>query len=73
MVFTFMLIFIIIPLDVASGTFPLENNLNDNFGWKILRLTFDLVCLGDVVVNFMTGYCDEEKNEVVLHPKKIAL
>lgn len=73
MIFVFIVVFISIPLDLASFTLPLANNVGQQILWKISRMCFDLICCCDVVINFFTGYVDSKKQEVIMAPRKIAM
>ncbi|GJQ68055.1 hypothetical protein Trydic_g22066 [Trypoxylus dichotomus] len=72
MVFVFVCIYIIIPLDLACFNFPLQHNVSELLGWRLMRMCVDLVLLTDVVINFFTGYWDATRQRVVMNPGKVA-
>ncbi|KAI4467165.1 i[[h]] channel isoform e [Holotrichia oblita] len=63
MVCVLVLAYIIIPVDIATSNFPLQNSITDNTAWKLLRFTLDMIMCGDVVLNFLTGYWDPQRSE----------
>lgn len=73
MVFVFVMVFVLIPLDLASASSELQGNLNDNSFWQWVRTLFDLFCLSDIVVNFYSGYYDYKTRSVIMQPKTIVL
>lgn len=72
MMIVFPLQFITIPLDVLTTQLDKMDNFQSGTSWLAFRFTLDLLTLIDCFLNFLTGYYDSSKREVVMDPKEVA-
>lgn len=72
MMFIFLLQFITIPLDILNYKLQDLDEFESTLHWRIFRTILDICTLIDCSLNFITGYYDNNKKEVVLEPRNVA-
>nr|XP_022900858.1 potassium/sodium hyperpolarization-activated cyclic nucleotide-gated channel 1-like [Onthophagus taurus] len=65
--------FLIIPLEVSLFEYHYQQSETQKRMDFTIRFVLDMTCLMDVILRFRVGYIDQNKQEVVLVPKRIAL
>lgn len=72
MVIIFSIQFFAIPLDILKFHLSRMDHFRSTNMWLIFRNIFDILTLIDCFLNFITGYYDKTKKEVVMKPKEVA-
>lgn len=72
MMVVFLLQFVTIPINILSYILEDVDGFEATGSFIAIKVSLDILCLIDCGMNFITGYYDMTRKEVVLEPKKVA-